>query len=77
VRNRYHCHTIGFSTEAESEIGPLISRRQHEKVLGYIASVRSEGARLAVGGDVPSNPKLSRGNFVCPTIFDGVKPTMR
>ena len=69
--------TIGFSTDAASEIGPLISRRQHEKVLGYIASAKSEGARLVTGGDVPSAARLARGNFVCPTIFDGVKPTMR
>ena len=68
---------IGASTEASSEIGPLISKRQQEKVLGYIASARDEGARLALGGAAPGAAELARGNFVCPTIFDGVKPTMR
>jgi acyl-CoA reductase-like NAD-dependent aldehyde dehydrogenase len=68
---------IGPSTEATSEIGPLINKRQQEKVLGYIESARSEGARLLAGGGVPSGKELAKGNFVSPTIFDGVKPTMR
>jgi acyl-CoA reductase-like NAD-dependent aldehyde dehydrogenase len=68
---------IGLSTEASSEIGPLISKGQQEKVLGYIASARGEGARLVLGGEVPGAAELARGNFVCPTIFDGVNPTMR
>ena len=68
---------IGFSTEAASEIGPLINRHQQEKVLGYIASARSEGALCLAGGDAPAAPELARGNFVSPTIFDGVTPTMR
>ncbi len=68
---------IGCSTEATSEIGPLINRRQQEKVLGYIESARAEGARCVVGGGVPAAAELARGNFVSPTIFDAVKPTMR
>jgi acyl-CoA reductase-like NAD-dependent aldehyde dehydrogenase len=68
---------IGFSTEMTSEIGPLINRSQQEKVLGYIASARSEGARLVAGGSAPSQKELARGNFVIPTIFDGVTQSMR
>jgi acyl-CoA reductase-like NAD-dependent aldehyde dehydrogenase len=68
---------IGPSTEGTSEIGPLITRKQQEKVLGYIESARSEGATLLIGGGAPTGRELARGNFVSPTIFDGVKPAMR
>ncbi len=68
---------IGCSTEAASEVGPLINRRQQEKVLGFVESARAEGARLIVGGSAPDGKELSRGNFVSPTVFDGVTPTMR
>ncbi len=68
---------IGPSTEASSQIGPLINRKQQEKVLGYIESARADGARLLLGGGAPSDPALACGNFVQPTIFDGVTPGMR
>lgn len=68
---------IGFSTEAESQIGPLINRHQREKVLAFIESGKKEGARLAVGGAAPAGERFSQGNFVMPTVFDRVKPTMR
>jgi acyl-CoA reductase-like NAD-dependent aldehyde dehydrogenase len=69
--------TIGFSIDPASQVGPLITRAQQEKVLGYAESGSREGARLVVGGSAPASAHLSRGNFVLPTIFDQVKPTMR
>ncbi|MCR4429230.1 MAG: aldehyde dehydrogenase family protein [Caldiserica bacterium] len=68
---------IGFSTEMESEIGPLISKGQMEKVIGYIENGKKEGARLVCGGEQPTEEKLKRGNFVLPTIFDEVLPEMK
>jgi len=61
----------------ESEIGPLVSREQHERVLAYIETGRREGARLVYGGGVPDEPSLRRGFFVQPTVFAGVRPEMR
>lgn len=53
-------------------MGPLISERQRERVLGYIAKAKQEGATLAVGGGVPKH--LPKGYFVEPTLFVDVDP---
>jgi aldehyde dehydrogenase (NAD+) len=53
-------------------MGPVVSRRQQERVLGYIEKGRSEGARLLVGGGVPEH--LQDGFFVEPTLFVDVDP---
>jgi len=57
------------------DMGPLISAKQEQRVLGYLDSGRSEGARVVVGGGKPAG--FDRGFFVEPTIFDEVKPEMR
>lgn len=57
----------------EADMGPLISARQRESVLSYIAAGRDE-ATLVTGGGVPDAPALRRGYFVEPTIFDDVAP---
>jgi aldehyde dehydrogenase (NAD+) len=53
-------------------MGPLISKKQLERVLGYIDQGQREGARLITGGGVPSH--LPRGFYVEPTIFADVDP---
>jgi aldehyde dehydrogenase (NAD+) len=52
--------------------GPLISRRQQERVLAYIAKATRDGARLVTGGKVPAH--LPVGYYVEPTIFADVHP---
>src|SRR6202048_1928185 len=54
--------------------GPQVSKRQQERVLGYIDKGRTEGAKLAVGGGVPKH--LPKGFFVEPTLFIDVDNTM-
>jgi len=56
-------------------MGPLINRRQYERVLGYIESGVSEGARLLAGGR-PAG-KFERGFFIEPTLFADVDPAMK
>ena len=67
----------GIPTEMETTMGAIISKPQHEKIMGYIDLGRKEGARLAYGGGVPDDPLLSRGWFVEPTVFTGVNQGMR
>jgi acyl-CoA reductase-like NAD-dependent aldehyde dehydrogenase len=67
---------VGPGTE-NVDMGPLISAKQHERVLGYINIGREEGAELVTGGGVPAGEKFERGFFVEPTIFDRVAPDMR
>ncbi len=58
---------------SDPDVGPLISARQRDRVLGYIDRGRAEG-RVVAGGCVPSDPALAGGFYVLPTIFDGVDP---
>lgn len=61
----------------EVEMGPLISKKQQDRVLGYIEGAKEEGAHLVTGGHKPSGAALEKGFFVEPTIFDEVRPDMR
>jgi aldehyde dehydrogenase (NAD+) len=66
---------IGLWNE-DLDMGPLISEAQYEKVLSYIDSGVSEGARLVTGGAIDED-RLRSGWFVKPTVFDHVQPSMR
>jgi aldehyde dehydrogenase (NAD+) len=59
------------------DMGPLISAKQEQRVLGYLRSGREEGATVVVGGDKLTGERFDDGFFVAPTIFDGVAPEMR
>jgi acyl-CoA reductase-like NAD-dependent aldehyde dehydrogenase len=56
---------IGDPLDPETKVGPLVSERQRERVEGYIAKGKSEGARMTTGGSRP----FDRGWFLEPTIF--------
>ena len=59
------------------EMGPLISAKQEQRVLGYLDIGREEGAEVVTGGHKLTGQKYGRGFFVEPTIFDRVDPGMR
>ncbi len=66
---------LGNPLEEETQMGPVISQEQMERVTGYIEIGRSEGAEVAVGGERAS--ELGDGYFVQPTVFTGVRNDMR
>jgi acyl-CoA reductase-like NAD-dependent aldehyde dehydrogenase len=66
---------VGDPLDERTQVGPLISRRQQERVLRYIESGKQEGARLAAGGGAPP-AELAQGNFVMPTVFADVRNDM-
>jgi betaine-aldehyde dehydrogenase len=68
---------IGDPLDPDTQFGPLVNTAQQEKVLSYIEIGKAEGATLAHGGGVPALQGFERGSFVEPTIFTGVKDTMR
>ena len=70
-------HRPGIPTDWKTSMGPLVSKAQFEKVLGFIESANKEGARLVTGGKRPADPSLARGFFVEPTVYADVKPSMR
>ncbi len=68
---------IGDPLDPETQMGPLVSKAQHDKVADYIRIGREEGANLACGGGVPSLQGFEAGFFVEPTVFTGVADDMR
>ena len=68
---------VGNGLDPETEMGPLITPQHMERVLGYIAAGRKEGARLLCGGERVTDGALARGNFVAPTIFADTRPEMK
>jgi betaine-aldehyde dehydrogenase len=68
---------VGMPWIDKNEVGPVVSQRQFDRVMGYIRSGVEEGAKLRTGGDQPKDDVLRRGWFVAPTVFDGVTPQMR
>ncbi len=68
---------IGVPWLKENDVGPIVSRRQFDRVMGFIAAAKAEGAQLLTGGGKPADPSLAAGLFIAPTVFDGVTPAMR
>ena len=66
--------TYGDPTDAANLMGPLVSQKQRERVLGYIQTGQEEGARLVTGGGVPAH--LPTGWYVEPTLFADVDNSM-
>jgi acyl-CoA reductase-like NAD-dependent aldehyde dehydrogenase len=58
-------------------MGPLISAKQEQRVLGYLDSGRDEGAKVVIGGEKLAGEEFDGGFFVAPTVFDEVGPDMR
>ena len=62
---------------AETNIGPVTTAPQYQKILDYIEIAKAEGARCILGGGPATSPELPGGQFVEPTIFTDVTPAMR
>ncbi len=68
---------VGLPWLDHNEVGPIVSARQFERIMDYMESARSEGAKLLTGGGRPGDASLRHGFFIAPTVFDRVSPTMR
>ena len=64
---------LGPGLDPETEMGPLVSREQQDRVMGYVDSGREEGAELVTGGESLEHP----GCFVKPTVLANVNANMR
>jgi aldehyde dehydrogenase (NAD+) len=65
---------LGNPFAAGTTMGPLVSKEQHERVLGYLNAGKQEGAKARIGGD--RGPQ-ERGYFVQPTVFTEVNNDMK
>jgi len=68
---------LGDPLDEATSIGPLVSRAQLDKVLGYMMLGQEEGAWLVCGGKRAEVPALPEGFFVEPTVFADVSDGMR
>ncbi|MDA0996681.1 MAG: aldehyde dehydrogenase [Proteobacteria bacterium] len=61
----------------DTQVGPVTTLQQHDKILGYIDIAKGEGAECLLGGAKATRPECGSGWFVEPTIFAGVNNRMR
>lgn len=77
VKTRIARFKPGLPTDPATTMGAIVSARQLDRIEGFIASAREEGARLVCGGKRPDDPALARGHYLEPTVFADVTPDMR
>lgn len=68
---------IGDPMLPETQVGPVTTQPQFQKILGYMDIAREDGAECILGGGRPTDPECGDGWFVEPTIFAGVDNKMR
>jgi betaine-aldehyde dehydrogenase len=76
LRSRAAAMRVGDPMDPATQVGALISTEHMEKVLGFIARGREQGARLLTGGARVTSGDLANGCFVAPTVFDGCHDDM-
>ncbi len=67
---------MGDPADPATDLGPVVSKNQHDRILGYIRKGIDEGAQVLTGGKAPKDAELAGGYFIEPTIFGGVDNTM-
>jgi aldehyde dehydrogenase (NAD+) len=68
---------MGNPMSLDTQVGPVTNPPQFKKILDYIDIARGEGAKPVLGGGKATRPECGEGWFVEPTIFTGVKNSMR
>jgi acyl-CoA reductase-like NAD-dependent aldehyde dehydrogenase len=66
---------VGVGIDPATDMGPLVSQEQLNRVTGYIETGKNEGAKVVTGGERPGG-EIAQGYFMRPTIFDGVRDDM-
>ncbi|OBK20765.1 aldehyde dehydrogenase family protein [Mycobacterium asiaticum] len=68
---------VGDGADQATDVGPLVTRGQQQRVLNYLDIGVSEGAHIAAQAPLPDDPRLADGFYVAPTVFTDVEPDMR
>jgi alpha-ketoglutaric semialdehyde dehydrogenase len=68
---------LGSGLEENTQVGPVIHKKQLETCEKYVQIGKEEGARLVIGGERATEGSLAKGNFFKPTIFADVTKDMR
>ncbi|ODU07375.1 MAG: aldehyde dehydrogenase [Pseudonocardia sp. SCN 72-86] len=73
---RLRSQVMADPLEMTTDVGPLISAAQRERVLGYIETAKEQGAKVALGGGVPTGDRFKAGFWVEPTVLTDVTNDM-
>ncbi len=76
MKTRVDAMRMGPTDSMETDIGPLISKEQLDRVESYVAIGVSEGAKMLSGGPV-NDSAIKQGYYVKPTVFTEVQPEMK
>jgi acyl-CoA reductase-like NAD-dependent aldehyde dehydrogenase len=68
---------VGDPFDAATQMGPVASRTQLERILGLVESARAEGATVLAGGAQLGDGAFAQGWYMAPTVITGVRPDMR
>jgi aldehyde dehydrogenase (NAD+) len=68
---------VGNGLDPNTQVGPLVSQQQYDRVTDYLAIGQKEGARAVAGGGRLTEGALAKGYFVQPTVFANVEDNMR
>jgi aldehyde dehydrogenase (NAD+) len=68
---------VGNGVDPKTQIGPLVSEQQLDRVTGYLSLGKEEGAKPLSGGERLTEGALAKGYFVPPTVFANVRDDMR
>ncbi|HWK23344.1 MAG TPA: aldehyde dehydrogenase family protein [Ureibacillus sp.] len=69
------CHEVA-QIKLGIKMGPIVSKAQYEKILGYIEQAKDQGAQIITGGKAGTTPDLNEGYFIEPTILTNVTQDM-
>ncbi|WP_018009926.1 betaine-aldehyde dehydrogenase [Sinorhizobium medicae] len=75
LKERTDAIVIGDPMDEATQLGPMVSTAQRDKVFSYIEKGKSEGARLVTGGGIPNNVS-AEGTYIQPTVFADVTDEM-
>ncbi len=77
VVQRANALKLGDGLDPATQMGPVVSQKQLERVHEYVGVGQREGAKPVAGGERATGGDLARGSFYRPTVFDAVTPGMR
>lgn len=61
---------LGDALDFQTQMGPLASKFQRDKIISYITKAKKEGLKLLCGGKIPVDEHLKKGFFFEPTVFE-------
>lgn len=68
---------VGNPINKDTDIGPLVSKKQLKLLKAQVKDAVSKGARVEIGGKQPKDKNLAKGNYFEPTVLTNVKPNMK